>query len=117
LDDALALAPELANRVNVRAGLLSGGEQQILVVARALAAKPRVLLVDELSLGLAPVVVKRMMSLVTRAAIDGAGVLVVEQGIHNILRIAHRGYVLRRGRVVIEGESDYLVAHLAEIRA
>jgi len=117
IDDAVAIAPELDGLMDRRAGLLSGGEQQIMVLARALAAKPRVLLVDELSLGLAPFVVKRMVGLIKSAAADGTGVLAVDQSIHTVLRLADRAYVLRRGRVVLEGTASDLRNRLNEIQA
>jgi branched-chain amino acid transport system ATP-binding protein len=117
VDDAVAMAPELAGLMDRKAGLLSGGEQQIMVLARALAAKPRVLLVDELSLGLAPFVVKRMVSLIKSAAESGTGILAVDQSIHTVLRLADRAYVLRRGRVVLEGTASDLRNRLDEIQA
>jgi branched-chain amino acid transport system ATP-binding protein len=98
-DDALALFPELEARLRVPAGLLSGGEQQMLTLARALCRKPRLLLADELSLGLAPLVVERLLKAVRAAADGGTGVLLVEQHARKALRYADRVYVLRRGRI------------------
>jgi branched-chain amino acid transport system ATP-binding protein len=101
--EAVALFPELADRLNVRGGLLSGGEQQMLTLARALARKPRILLADELSLGLAPLVVDRLLRAVRSAADEhGTGVLMVEQHAHKALRYADRAIVIRRGRVVLD---------------
>ena len=117
LAPALELFPELESRLDVKAGLLSGGEQQMLTLARALARRPSLLLADELSLGLAPLVVNRLLSAVRRAADDGVGVLLVEQHVSKVLDIADRVYVLRRGRVELAGRADELRGRLAEIES
>lgn len=100
---ALAHFPELHDHLNRRAGLLSGGQQQILGLARALARCPQMLLADELSLGLAPLVVERLLIALRKAADDGLGVLLVEQHVRKALTVADRVYVLQRGRVVYTG--------------
>jgi branched-chain amino acid transport system ATP-binding protein len=97
---AVELFPELEKRMGVRGGLLSGGEQQMLTLARALARGPRLLLADELSLGLAPLLVDRLLQAVRRAAKErGTAVLMVEQHAHKALKYADRAIVMRRGRV------------------
>ncbi|MDH4365187.1 MAG: ATP-binding cassette domain-containing protein, partial [Acidimicrobiia bacterium] len=97
-------------------GLLSGGEQQMLTLARALARKPRVLLADELSMGLAPIVVKRLLEAV-RAAADaqGTAVLLVEQHVRKALVYADRAYVMRRGRIELAGTAAEMRSRIAEI--
>jgi branched-chain amino acid transport system ATP-binding protein len=117
VDAAVALAPELGPLMGRRAGLLSGGEQQILVLARALAAKPEVVVVDEVSLGLAPLVVQRMLTLLRDAANNGAAVLMVEQRLQNVLRAADRIVVLRRGTVALTGSTADLAQRLDEVHA
>src|SRR5262249_20695993 len=103
----LELFPELRPLLNRRAGLCSGGEQQILALARALAASPRLLLVDELSLGLAPLVVTRLLDVLRTAADrNGMGVLLVEQHAARPLARAARAGVPSRGRVVVDGPAD-----------
>ena len=101
--DAYALFPELEKRRDVRAGLLSGGEQQMLVIARALLARPKTIMIDEMSAGLAPVIVARLMTAVRRLAAQGLAVLLVEQFAALALSIGDRAYVLRRGQVVYDG--------------
>ena len=104
---ATELFPELGKRMSVRGGLLSGGEQQMLTLARALGRKPRILLADELSLGLAPLVVDRLLQAVRRAADEqGTGVVMVEQHAHKALKYADRAIVLRRGHVELDLSGD-----------
>ncbi|ONH23606.1 ABC transporter ATP-binding protein [Pseudofrankia asymbiotica] len=114
---ALELLPELKPLLKRRAGLLSGGEQQILTLARVLAAQPRLLLADEMSLGLAPMIVQRLLSAVRDAANSGIGVLIVEQQVRNVLAVADRAYVLRRGKIELEGKAAELAGRLEEIEA
>ena len=117
VDAAVAIAPELGPLMGRRAGLLSGGEQQILVLARALAADPQVVVVDEVSLGLAPRVVQRMLGLLRVAAERGAAVLMVEQRLQNVLRAADRLVVLRRGTVALAGTTAELAQRVDEVHA
>jgi branched-chain amino acid transport system ATP-binding protein len=116
LDSALTLFPELKKLLGVRAGLLSGGEQQMLTLARALSRQPRVLLADELSMGLAPLVVKRLLDAVVRAAKQmGTAVLLVEQHVRKALEHCDRAYVMHRGHIALSGSTAELLAQITEI--
>jgi branched-chain amino acid transport system ATP-binding protein len=111
------LFPRLSERQHQRGGTLSGGEQQMLCIGRALMARPRLLLLDEPSLGLAPILVKQIFdSIVEINREEGITILLVEQNAYQALKIAHRGYVLATGRVVMEGSGRELLAN-PEIRA
>ena len=100
-----ALFPRLAERRNQRAGTLSGGEQQMLAIARGLMSRPRLLLMDEPSLGLAPQLVSRTFEVVERLRADGTTILMVEQMARQALKVSDRAYVLEHGRIVTEGTS------------
>lgn len=102
--------PELRRLLDRRAGLLSGGEQQMLALGRALAADPKLLLIDEMSLGLAPVVVERLLPVVRTIASDtGVGVVLVEQHVNKALEVSDRAYVMSQGRIVLEGNAKELL--------
>jgi branched-chain amino acid transport system ATP-binding protein len=112
LDDAVARAletfPELTSRYTVRAGALSGGQQQMLVLGQAIVSRPRYILADELSFGLAPVVVARLIPVLEAFAAEGIGVLLIEQFTHIALRISHHAYVMERGRIRFSGAPEVL---------
>lgn len=113
---AFDLFPELKRMQDRLAGLLSGGEQQMLALAGALGRRPSILMADELSLGLGPIVVDRLLRAVRAAADqDGLGVLVVEQHVRNVLKYSDRAYVMRRGRIVLQGTADDMLQRMSEI--
>jgi branched-chain amino acid transport system ATP-binding protein len=109
VDRVLEYFPELEPRMSVRAGALSGGEQQMVAIGRALVSRPKALLVDEMSLGLAPVLAKKMMPIVGRLAVEeGIGILLVEQHVDLALGVADRAYVLNHGEVILSGSATEL---------
>jgi len=115
-EDVLGFFPELEKRIDIRGGLLSGGEQQMLTLGRALARRPRVLLADELSLGLAAKVVTRLLQAVRETADEhGTAVLLVEQHVRKVLKYADNVYVLRHGRVVLSGTGTEMAERIDEI--
>ncbi len=109
VDEVLAIFPTLRGLAGKLGWTLSGGEQQMLAIARGLMAKPKLLLLDEPSLGLAPLVVKGVMETIARIARDGTTVLLVEQNAHLALQIARRAYVLETGRVALSGDAATLL--------
>jgi len=110
VDKAFGLFPRLAERRGQLAGSMSGGEQQMLAIARGLMAEPRLIILDEPSLGLMPTVTQEVFKLIEAVNKSGIGVLLVEQNLHQALHIAHRGYVLEKGSVVLAGTGKELLA-------
>jgi branched-chain amino acid transport system ATP-binding protein len=117
LEKALTLFPILRQRQSQRGGTLSGGEQQMLAIARALMSRPRLLLLDEPSLGLAPLIVKQIFEVIrTINETEGVTVFLVEQNAYHALRLAHRGYVMVNGQITLSGPGRELLAN-PEVRA
>ncbi|HTV71421.1 MAG TPA: ABC transporter ATP-binding protein [Rhizobiaceae bacterium] len=117
LDRVLQLFPILSERSKQPAGMLSGGEQQMLAIARSLVSKPKLLIVDELSLGLAPKITTELLHLLSRIHKDGVTVLMVDQNAHQLLKFASRIYVLANGSVALSGTKAELVGQAALIDA
>jgi branched-chain amino acid transport system ATP-binding protein len=111
LDMVFSLLPILKDRQDQLAGSLSGGEQQMLAIGRGLMALPRLLMLDEPSVGLAPLMVKQILETVKDVNAHGTTVLLVEQNVQHSLRLAHRGYVLENGRLVLEGKAADLLGN------
>ena len=109
LDYIFDLFPILAQRRKQSGGTLSGGEQQMLAISRAMMSRPELLLLDEPSLGLAPIIIRQIFSIISKVNQDGATVLLVEQNANQALRIADRGYVMENGRIVLADTADNLL--------
>jgi branched-chain amino acid transport system ATP-binding protein len=108
LENVFALFPLLKERLGQAGGTLSGGEQQMLAIGRALMSRPRLLLLDEPSLGLAPLMVERIFETITELKRQGRTILLVEQNVHQALDVADRAYVLETGRIMLEGPAETL---------
>jgi branched-chain amino acid transport system ATP-binding protein len=111
LERVYGIFPILKQREHQLAGTLSGGEQQMLAMARALMARPSLIMLDEPSMGLAPLMVKEIFNIIVRLRAEGNTVMLVEQNARSALKIANRGYVLETGRIILEGDADDLLAN------
>ena len=109
MDYVFDLFPILAQRRKQTGGTLSGGEQQMLAISRALMARPKLLLLDEPSLGLAPIIIQQIFQIIQRVNANGTTVFLVEQNANQALRIAHRGYVMENGRIVTSDSAENLL--------
>ncbi|WP_300730727.1 ABC transporter ATP-binding protein [Pseudomonas sp.] len=109
MDKVLHLFPRLKERFNQRGGTMSGGEQQMLAIGRALMSKPKLLLLDEPSLGLAPIIIQQIFDIIEQLRSEGVTVFLVEQNANQALKIADRAYVLENGRVVMQGTGEQLL--------
>lgn len=116
-EHVLELFPILKQRLHQRGGTMSGGEQQMLAIARALMSKPRLLLLDEPSLGLAPIVIQQIFKIIARLREDGMTIFLVEQNANQALKLADRGYVLENGKIVLQDSGDALLANEAVQKA
>ena len=106
-----ALFPVLKERANGKAGLLSGGEQQMLAIGRAVMAHPKLVMIDEASLGLSPILTRTIFELIVALNQQGTTVLMVEQNIHMALKICHKAYVMKTGNIVLSGPGQELLAN------
>jgi branched-chain amino acid transport system ATP-binding protein len=111
IEHSFTLVPRLAERRAQRAGSLSGGEQQMLAIARGLMSAPRLMILDEPSLGLAPIRVQELFRLIAAIAEEGVAIVLVEQNVHQSLKIAHRGYVMEKGATVLGGTGEELLGN------
>ncbi|WP_072821355.1 ABC transporter ATP-binding protein [Modicisalibacter ilicicola] len=111
VEHVLTLFPRLRERFNQRGGTMSGGEQQMLAIARALMSRPRLLLLDEPSLGLAPIIIAQIFEIIAKLREEGTTIFLVEQNAHRALSIADRGYVLEHGRMVLADTGEALLAN------
>ena len=111
LDQVFDLFPILSRRIGQAGGTLSGGEQQMLAISRALMARPRLLLLDEPSLGLAPIIIKQIFEIIQKVNSTGTTVFLVEQNANQALKVANRGYVMETGRITMHGEGAQLLAN------
>ncbi len=111
LEKVYDLFPVLGERFNQMAGNLSGGEQQMCAIARGLMASPRLLMIDEMSLGLSPILVKRMFEMVQTIAAEGITILMVEQQVNHALQIANTAYIMEKGSIVLSGPSREIACH------
>jgi branched-chain amino acid transport system ATP-binding protein len=108
IDHVLSIFPRLGERIVQTAGTLSGGEQQMLAIGRGLMSEPKLLILDEPSLGLSPILVEEMFALISQLNRDGLAILLVEQNVVQSLAVAHRAYVLENGRIALSGKADDL---------
>jgi branched-chain amino acid transport system ATP-binding protein len=116
IEQVFTLFPRLKERLPQRGGTLSGGEQQMLAIGRALMSRPRLLLLDEPSLGLAPLIVKQIFEIISTIRDTGTTIFLVEQNAHHALRLANRGYVMANGRIILSGTGQALLAN-EQVRA
>lgn len=111
IERVLSIFPMLKNRLGERGAVLSGGQAQMLALARALMAQPKLLMLDEPSLGLAPVAVEEVYTLIEELRRTGVTILLVEQNVRQALAVANKGYIIGSGRILLEGEAEYLANH------
>ncbi|WP_193074699.1 ABC transporter ATP-binding protein [Pseudomonas sp. FME51] len=111
LEATLALFPRLEERFQQRAGTMSGGEQQMLAIGRALMSQPRLLLLDEPSLGLAPIIIQQIFEIIEELRRQGVTIFLVEQNANQALKLADRGYVMEHGRILMQGSGEELLAN------
>jgi branched-chain amino acid transport system ATP-binding protein len=112
LERVLTLFPRLQERINGKAGLLSGGEQQMLAIGRAVMARPRLVMIDEASLGLSPILTRTIFELIVALNAQGTTVLLVEQNIHMALKVCHYAYVMKTGNIMLSGTGEELLANV-----